>query len=68
MSVVYPLKVFMTRKKSRTLLFKTRVERDLMLKAVLAEQGFENQLEQYTVLSSHREDSSEPICFGVHFL
>ena len=45
MSTVYPIKVYITRTKSRTLLFKTRLERDLIMKAILAEQGFENQLE-----------------------
>ena len=42
---VYPIKVFLTRKRSRTLLFRTPIERDFMLKTILAEQGFSNQLD-----------------------
>ena len=45
----YPIKLMITERKSRMLYFASRTERKNMLEAVLAEQGFKDQLDQYAV-------------------
>ena len=45
----YPLKLMITPNKSRNLFFDSRRERREVLSAILTEQGFESQLDQYDV-------------------
>ena len=45
----YPIKLMLSLKKSRMLYFESRRQRKEVLEAILTEQGFHDQLDQYTV-------------------
>jgi hypothetical protein len=62
----YPLKLVLPNNKSRTVFSESRSERKQLLSAVLAAQGFRNQLEQYDVEETIGEGSCNPVWVGRH--
>ena len=64
----YPLKMMLSLKKSRMLFFETRRQRKEVLEAILTEQGFTNQLDQYSIAHKIGEGCSNPVVIGQHKL
>ena len=64
----YPLKLMLNAKKSRMLYFETRRERKEALVAILTEQGFQSQLDQYRVIKAIDSGCSNPVMIAEHKL
>ena len=64
----YPMKLQMSRTKSRVLYFPTRESRQTAIDIVLRQQGFDSQLDQYHLISEIEEGCSNPVHIARHKL
>lgn len=67
-SFYYPVKIILPEGKSRLVYFPTRQDRKKALMAVLAAQGFQNQLDQYELLDTIGQGSANPVFVATHLM
>lgn len=65
-SFLYPARLILPESKSRLVFFENRSQRKQAILAVLAAQGYKNQLEQYNLLDTIGEGSCNPVFVAEH--
>ena len=62
----YPLKLIIPPNRSRQIMIEDRHTRKQVLKTILRHQGFDTQLQQYDLVGSFGDNSSNPVWLGTH--